>query len=312
MRTYISVLTLLLAGTAIAQPVPNGHFADGMKAFTAEDYVKATEELEQALMDQPASKTALYLGNAYLKLYQLGKAKEALALALKLDPQTKKRATIMKLIEVIDSRNVGIVRIESTPAGASVHVDGEEGALGKTPLELSLAPGSHKVTTELDGYRPATEERKVESGEKSTVALTLAALGCDLSITAMPTDSMAALDGAAPVKLPATLQVSRGAHTVAISATAHETKTETVTCDGKTPLGMQAALTLFAAKPVAKSAQPELSLEQRRSRRKRVVWGLVGGGAAVVVAGVVVGVVFGVQKHDPTPSIGNVSLGLAQ
>ncbi len=43
-----------------------------------------------------------------------------------------------------------------------------------------------------------------------------------------------------------------------------------------------------------------------RKRTPAWVWGVVGAGAAVVIAGVAVGVVFGTRPHDPSPSLGSV------
>ena len=266
MRTLFVFLVILASGTAGA-PSPahargKSRAEAGIKAFKAGDYVKASEDLATALRDEPGSKTApkaaLYLGNAYLKLGQLGKAKDALRQALALDPKSKKKKTIEKLIEIIESRDVGTLTIGSTPPGATIRVDGETGARGKTPLELSLPPGPHKLAAELEGHEVAGREHLFKSGEAESLDFTLRALECELAVAATPLGAQAAIDGATPVDLPAKVTVKAGPHKIALSAPAHEVKTETVTCDGRTPLAVQTALAPVAAPPEALALAAEV------------------------------------------------------
>ena len=80
----------------------------------------SSEELTAWLASAPSAKAALYLGNAYLKLGQLDKAKAALERALELDPKSRKRDAIRKLIKGIDERIVGVVDTQAIPPGTQV------------------------------------------------------------------------------------------------------------------------------------------------------------------------------------------------
>lgn len=64
-------------------------------------------------------------------------------------------------------RRVGMVRVTSNPAGASIYVNGER-QQGVTPLTLRLLPGNYRVSIEKDGRRV---ERNVAVSEDSAVQI---------------------------------------------------------------------------------------------------------------------------------------------
>ena len=64
--------------------------------------------------------------------------------------------------------NIGFLGITSTPAGASVFIDGSQvpGTTSETPGEpLHLAPGTHTVRLSLDGYKDVTADLVVQNGK---------------------------------------------------------------------------------------------------------------------------------------------------
>ncbi len=61
----------------------------------------------------------------------------------------------------------GTLYVESTPAGASVYINGEY--MGKTPLKLSLKPGNYTVKIEESGYQVVT--RHVDLTANATMAV---------------------------------------------------------------------------------------------------------------------------------------------
>ena len=148
----------------------------------------------------------------------------------------------------------------------------------------------------------------MESGQTVSVVLGMRALDCELSIAAGPSGSQVVLDKGGPVALPVKLRIATGQHRLTLTAVAHETRTEDLTCDGYTPIDIRSAWT-----PAALLAAP-LSTRQVKSKptRRRWLWAVVGGSAGIVVAGVVVGAVLGTRPHDPTPTVGTASLGLRQ
>jgi hypothetical protein len=64
-------------------------------------------------------------------------------------------------------RRVGMVRVTSNPAGATVYVNGER-QQGATPFTLRLLPGNYRVSIEKDGRRV---ERNVRVTEDSAVQI---------------------------------------------------------------------------------------------------------------------------------------------
>ena len=239
---------------------PDAHFEAGLKAFTAQDYLKAAEAFEQSLQIHPTAKAALYLGNAYLQLGQLGKAKEALERVLQIDPATNRRELIVKLVQGIASRNVGVINISSTPAGATIYLDEKDArGRGKAPIELSLPPGKHRVIAELEGYESAAQEVTVNFGETTELALALRAVGCDLALSATP-GGRAAVDGAAAVAVPATVRVAPGDHHVVFSAAGFQNQELPLRCLAA-PLALSAVLVAVPAeRTVARQTGVEVAV----------------------------------------------------
>lgn len=53
------------------------------------------------------------------------------------------------------------VLIESQPAGASIYMNDEPGSQGRTPRQIPVYPGTHKIRLELDGYVTQTDEVQI-------------------------------------------------------------------------------------------------------------------------------------------------------
>ena len=69
---------------------------------------------------------------------------------------------------------LALVRIESTPEGATVYVDRRDlGARGQTPVTLALPRGNVRLLLEADGYRSAQAETTAETGMRSEVHVSL-------------------------------------------------------------------------------------------------------------------------------------------
>lgn len=250
-KTVTLFLLLLTASTAVAaESASDTHHRAGIKAFAAEDYLKAAEELDVSLKLHPDAKTALYLGNAYLKLGQLGKAKAALERALQIDPDNQHRDGIVKLIQGIESRNVGVVQISSTPPGATIYVqENEAKPRGKAPIELSLPPGTHRLIGELEGFASTTAEVKVQFGESTKLELVMRARECELELTGTPPGGRATVDNAEAVLLPAKVHVVRGEHKVTFAAAGFHSQVLPINCEGTAPLKLNAALAALPPPP---------------------------------------------------------------
>lgn len=234
-RTLAASLALSVALTsarATAQAA-DAHYQDGVAAFAAGDYAKCIAEMNASMADKPGAKAALYLGNAHLKLGQLGLAKTSLERALELDPKTPKREALLKLIKGIEAAQTAKVRVTSDPPGAKVYVDAEteDAVLGKTPLELKLIPGSHDVYVVLEGHETEKRVREFKTGEKVVLEVPLKKKACELVLSAEPAGARASVDGGEPVALPAKVSVGLGPHGVAFTAAGFTPQGIAVDCD---------------------------------------------------------------------------------
>jgi hypothetical protein len=62
----------------------------------------------------------------------------------------------LELEAVILHANTGTLMLSSAPPGATIRINGK--AIGRvTPAQLSLAPGTYKVTVEKDGAAKTTD-----------------------------------------------------------------------------------------------------------------------------------------------------------
>ena len=88
----------------------------------------------------------------------------------------------------------GRVALNSNPAGAAVTVDGIY--RGVTPLDLSLAPErGHSLELHKDGYASAQRELRVESGQRKSLSVDLAAAQGLVAFHIEPADAELFIDG---------------------------------------------------------------------------------------------------------------------
>ena len=88
----------------------------------------------------------------------------------------------------------GLVAVASTPAGASITVDGAY--QGVTPLDVYVTPNrSHEFRIFKAGYDTKTRTVNVPSGERRRIAFSLAELRGDIAVETMPTDAELWIDG---------------------------------------------------------------------------------------------------------------------
>jgi hypothetical protein len=66
---------------------------------------------------------------------------------------------------------VAALKVTSTPAGATVEVDGK--VVGLTPIEVDIDPGAHEIRVALAGYAPATRSVAPVAGSTQEVTVEL-------------------------------------------------------------------------------------------------------------------------------------------
>lgn len=85
------------------------------------------------------------------------------------------------------SSRVARVQVRTEPPGAEIFVDEREhGSYGRSPREIVVIPGAHRIQVELPGHRLASETVEVGRGAGAEVALTLSPILGTLAVTADP------------------------------------------------------------------------------------------------------------------------------
>lgn len=118
----------------------------------------------------------------------------------------------------VEAPVLGELAVDSTPAGAQVHVDGLANATCVTPCLINdLVAGQHAVTLNKPGYAVASHMVDVVSGNRASLTMPLTELGASLMISSDPVGANIVLDGKPTGKVtPAQLVVARGSHAISL------------------------------------------------------------------------------------------------
>jgi len=130
------------------------------------------------------------------------------------------------------------VQINSTPAGASVAIDGLQN-LCTTPCSQQLTEGTHEFVFTLSGYETATVQQSVSQNSNTVnVTLTPASAGeVSVNIESTPPGASVAIDGEQNACItPCTELLSVGMHTFVFTLDGYESETvqQNVSTDGDT------------------------------------------------------------------------------
>ena len=121
--------------------------------------------------------------------------------------------TPLRLDDVVLPPADGTLALTSTPAGATVTVDGLY--RGTTPLELALTAGEpHRLRLTLSGHRPVEQAVEVEPERTRELALALPAELGTLFVSATPADAELLIDGRPAAAATGRLRLSTREHTL--------------------------------------------------------------------------------------------------
>ena len=122
----------------------------------------------------------------------------------------------------------GLVRVDSTPRGAAVTVDGAY--MGETPLEFSARPAEpHRLRVFKVGYAPRAARFETRPGQERDFAFQLERLRGKLAIVVQPEDAELLLDGEPRGAAGGTLNLPAVPHEVAIRKPGYAGYRKTVT-----------------------------------------------------------------------------------
>ncbi len=150
-------------------------YGAGEKAYGAAKYAEAYDHFKKAYGLIPSPHAQYWMA---MCLDQEGKSAEAYA-AFKTffaNPRAEKVGD-EKMTSAKEAFNKlkstpGEVNFKTTPAGASISVDGEA-QMGETPMTVKIPPGDHKIAVSAAGYETQKMDITIAPGEKQEQAVTL-------------------------------------------------------------------------------------------------------------------------------------------
>lgn len=118
--------------------------------------------------------------------------------------------------------------LDSIPPGAAVRVG--DARRGRTPANLELDPGAHRVRLSAAGYRPWETQLTLETGEQRTLpTVRLQPANGTLALTTQPAGAAVTIDGQYAGQTPLEIALSPGEqHGIGISKAGYESAAQTV------------------------------------------------------------------------------------
>jgi hypothetical protein len=152
-------------------------YADGEKAYAANDFAGAYSNFQKALQLIPTPAAAYWSAKA---LDQQGKTDDAIKAyeALLADPNVshlgdEKLGDAQTRVATLKAGQVGEVTVSCAAIGAQLTVDGVAQP-GLLPITLKLAPGPHKITLTAPGFDAKDVDLDVKGGSKAEQKIDLA------------------------------------------------------------------------------------------------------------------------------------------
>ena len=176
-RVGISLLVLLAAGTAAAQPRSPSEAREALLgarlALEEEAPGRAFEMARLARALDPALSVEAYtlMGRAQSELGHPVLAHRFFRRALALAPP-EARARLLARMQLARAE-LGIVRVDVQPGGAALFVDGEPAELERGETLLLLRPGTHELTATLEGHETRRSSFHVASGSHRVMHVVL-------------------------------------------------------------------------------------------------------------------------------------------
>jgi PEGA domain-containing protein len=151
-------------------------FAEGNRLLAAGDAAGALGMYRSAYDRFANPKLLLNIGTALRQLGRNAEAAEAYEQYLRESGfDAKKAAEVTRILGELEPL-VGRARVETTPPGARVSIDGRSIGAVSQPRVVRVEPGNHTLAAELQGYEPANVAMTIAAGEEKAVPIALAPL----------------------------------------------------------------------------------------------------------------------------------------
>ena len=135
----------------------------------------------------------------------------------------------------------GLLRVVSSPSGASVTVDGEY--RGQTPIDLELASNSrHQLRFFKDGYSTVERMIDVRAGEQREMNVSLGAVFGKVAVTSSPADAQVFIDGKLAGVSGQTFTLPTRSHDIVVRKSGYEDYRTTIVPSAKLEQSVRAVL----------------------------------------------------------------------
>ena len=159
--------------SAEAREAARQAYARGQESFRTGDYDAAIASFQEAYEAVPNPVVLLGLAEAQERKGDIPGTIETLERYLAERADAPDRAQIEGRLTDLRARPAVVV-IASTPAGATISVDGET-RTEVTPAEIEVPPGEHVIAVTLAGHDPASQTVEATVGGRHEIELTLEA-----------------------------------------------------------------------------------------------------------------------------------------
>jgi outer membrane receptor for ferrienterochelin and colicins len=148
---------------------------------------------------------------------------------------------------------VARLKIDSTPAGASIFLDRKNlGQYGYTPRSLAAPPGDHQVLLSLSGYETAKMGVTLVRGKEATLDVTLSPQKGRIRVSSRPPGArihLGAIDGDVLGTTPATVDVPFGMTRIYLELEGYSPSRQELTAVAGESIDLDVALELLPPSP---------------------------------------------------------------
>ncbi len=222
--TCAAFLVALTAAPVVAQDYAETK-AKATQAYKAGNYDEAASLFQEAFDLEPRGNLLYNIGLCYDKA---GKTTEAVSFYqryIEAVPGAKRRPAVVRRIGELKELLAGRyeqVSVTSQPPGAVVFVDDKsKGAMGQTPLDFKLLPGTYTIIAELPEHETVKRQIQLREGSPAVVDLRLIPSGQVGSVGVIVSEKGATISvdgrrvGRSP--LPKALRLRAGPHEITVS-----------------------------------------------------------------------------------------------
>jgi tetratricopeptide (TPR) repeat protein len=165
----------------------NRHYEQALRRRGARREALLSQAMEAYVQSLRIVRTRNVVYNAAVVLEELGRFDEAFAYYTEY--------LGFEDIAEDDRNRIAVVAVQSDPPGAEVRVGRRDLApAGRTPLEVAVPPGEHRVFVSLDGYADAQLNATASTGQRVGLSARLEALPVPIIVRAPPTGTLT-IDG---------------------------------------------------------------------------------------------------------------------